>query len=152
MIRDEFHSPIGTLHLFAEEECLTKLEFAAETSGRHSSLPVLELARGQLQEYFNGERSRFDLPIKPAGTGFQQRVWEALSDIPMGKTVTYRQLSDALGNPNSVRAVGRANGQNPIPIIIPCHRVIGAGGTLVGYSGGIERKKWLLQHEGVLLI
>ncbi|MDX1672165.1 MAG: methylated-DNA--[protein]-cysteine S-methyltransferase [Balneolaceae bacterium] len=109
-------------------------------------------ASDQLTAYFTGHRRKFDLPLDPDGTGFQRRVWSALQQIPYGSTVTYRQLSERLGDPQALRAVGKANGSNPIPVIIPCHRVIGADNRLVGYSGGIERKKWLLKHEGALLL
>jgi methylated-DNA-[protein]-cysteine S-methyltransferase len=103
--------------------------------------------RQQLNEYFAGERQEFDLPLKLAGTPFQQRVWQELVRIPFGKTITYAQLAQRVGKPTAFRAVGSANGRNPISIIVPCHRVIGADGTLTGYGGGVERKQWLLDWE-----
>jgi methylated-DNA-[protein]-cysteine S-methyltransferase len=107
---------------------------------------LLEASR-QLQAYFAGERREFDLPLAPYGSDFQRRVWSALLEIPYGETISYLELARRLGDPRAVRAVGSANGRNPISIIIPCHRVIGADGSLVGYGGGLERKRWLLRHE-----
>jgi O-6-methylguanine DNA methyltransferase len=101
----------------------------------------------QLGAYFRGERRSFDLPLSMAGTPFQQRVWQALRDIPFGETVSYGEVARRIGAPDAFRAVGAANGQNPVPIIVPCHRVIGASGALTGFGGGIERKRWLLDHE-----
>jgi len=103
----------------------------------------------QLNEYFNGERKTFDLPLDAKGTDFQQSIWRQLSTIPFGVSASYRDIAIAINNPKSMRAVGAANGRNPISIIVPCHRVIGADGTLTGYAGGLERKQWLLKHEGI---
>jgi methylated-DNA-[protein]-cysteine S-methyltransferase len=107
-------------------------------------------ATRQLREYFDGRRTSFALPLAPAGTAFQQRVWMALRAIPYGQTVSYGDIARTIGNPKAVRAVGLANGRNPISIIVPCHRVIGSDGALTGYGGGIERKQWLLTHEGAI--
>ena len=107
----------------------------------------LEPVVSQLKQYFKGERKEFDLKLSPKGTDFQKRVWEELRKIPFGKTVSYQQIANQLGNPKVIRAAASANGKNPIPIIIPCHRVIGSDGSLTGYSGGLQRKKWLLEHE-----
>ena len=104
-------------------------------------------ARGQLEAYFAGELTSFDLPLSPTGTAFQQKVWQALKTIPYGTTVSYKTIAERIACPRGVRAVGLANGSNPIGIIIPCHRVIGANGKLTGYAGGLERKIWLLNHE-----
>jgi len=101
----------------------------------------------QLQEYFMGKRTHFDLPLNPQGTEFQKRVWQALIEIPFGKTISYAELSKKLGGVKAIRAVAAANGKNPLWIIIPCHRVIGSDGSLTGYAGGLWRKKWLLEHE-----
>jgi methylated-DNA-[protein]-cysteine S-methyltransferase len=103
--------------------------------------------RTQLDEYFTGLRTDFDLPLHPAGTTFQVRVWAALRTIPYGETASYAEVAEAIGSPGAFRAVGAANGQNPIPIVVPCHRVIGAQGALVGYGGGLDAKRWLLSHE-----
>ena len=115
------------------------------------AVPVLQEARRQLDAFFDGKRESFDLPLKPAGTPFQRTVWDELTRIPFGKTISYGELAKRIGQPAASRAVGLANGKNPIAIVIPCHRVIGANGTLTGYGGGIDRKKWLLEHEGVAL-
>lgn len=108
---------------------------------------VLEDAVYQLNEYFKGERTSFDLTLNPTGTAFQQRVWKLLLDIPYGKTVSYLELSKTLGDVKAIRAVAAANGKNPLWIVVPCHRVIGSDGSLTGYAGGLSRKKWLLDHE-----
>ena len=113
---------------------------------------VLDEARRQLRAYFEGRRQRFTLPVTPKGTRFQQRVWRELQEIPWGATTTYREIAERLGQPAAVRAVGHANGRNPIAIVIPCHRVVGANGDLTGFAGGIETKRRLLQHEGALLV
>lgn len=113
--------------------------------------PLLEQLEKQLHEYFSGERTCFDLPLAMAGTPFQEQVWQGLQDIPYGQTRSYAEQAEALGNPKAVRAVARANGQNRMSIIIPCHRVIGSDGRLVGYGGGLRRKEFLLKLEGVFL-
>ena len=107
-------------------------------------------ARQQLTEYFAGQRREFDLPLAPAGTDFQRRVWELLREIPYGETVTYGELARRLGNPKSARAVGMACNRNPIAIVVPCHRVVGSTGSLTGYAGGLDAKAFLLKLEGVL--
>jgi methylated-DNA-[protein]-cysteine S-methyltransferase len=142
-------SPIGELLLTAEDGALTGLSmspFDIHPDWRHDPDALSEAAT-QLEEYFAGERTSFELDLAPAGTEFQQRVWAMLVDIPFGETTTYGTLADRLGNPRTVRAVGLANGRNPIAVIIPCHRVIGADGSLVGFGGGLERKRALLDHE-----
>jgi methylated-DNA-[protein]-cysteine S-methyltransferase len=108
---------------------------------------ALAALRTQLQEYFDGERTEFDLPLAPEGTSFQRKVWNALCEIPYGKTMSYGELARHIGQPGAARAVGLANGSNPLPIVVPCHRVIGADGSLTGFGGGIGRKRWLLSHE-----
>lgn len=148
-------SPIGGLLLEATQNQLTTVHFYGETAGhldKSTSSPILRQAKQQLEEYFAGDRREFTLPLAPRGTAFEQAVWKALEAIPYGQTITYMQLAKKLGDPNKVRAVGRANGQNPLAIVIPCHRVIGAGNKLTGYAGGVENKRWLLQHEGALLL
>lgn len=148
-------SPLGRLLLNTDGKALVKLEFTelpVSDKRKDTGSDVLASTIRQLQEYFSGERTDFELHLSPEGTRFQKRVWQALRNIPFGQTTTYGQLSEKLGDPKAVRAVGTANGRNPIPIIIPCHRVIGSGQKLTGYSGGIERKRWLLQHEGALLL
>jgi len=113
--------------------------------------PILSCTQ-QLNEYFNKERKGFDLPLLPEGTLFQKAVWQALVEVPYGVTASYFDIAKKMGNPKSVRAVGAANGKNPISIIIPCHRIIGSDGKLIGYGGGLWRKKWLLKHEQSLLL
>jgi methylated-DNA-[protein]-cysteine S-methyltransferase len=141
-------SPVGMLELHADESGLRSLQFLNEPSvlASEPSSSLAECAK-QLAEYFEGTRKTFDIPLNPDGTDFQKRVWSELLKIEYGITISYQELADRLGDPKVVRAVGGANGKNPIGIIVPCHRVIGAGGKLVGYGGGIERKKWLLKHE-----
>jgi O-6-methylguanine DNA methyltransferase len=145
-------SPLGPLLLGAEDGALTLLWMSPlperETGGADArDRAVLAAARNQLEAYFAGDLTAFDLPLAPVGTPFQQRVWSALVEIPFGETVSYGSLAIRLGRPGAARAVGLANGSNPISIIIPCHRVIGSDGRLTGYGGGIDRKAWLLDHE-----
>lgn len=147
-------SPVGLLRLMADESALTGV-YLPEHKGEPPPVqaleggahPVLLRAREQLGEYFAGKRKVFDLPLAPQGTGFQQAVWHALREIPYGETRSYGELAARVGRPGAARAVGAANGRNPISIIVPCHRVIGASGALTGYAGGMERKQWLLRHE-----
>jgi methylated-DNA-[protein]-cysteine S-methyltransferase len=144
----KIETPIGTLHAaFDEEGRLTELGFREPASDLSPATRSPEL-EAQLREYFSGQRKTFDYPLAPKGTEFQRAVWNALLEIAYGDTVTYAQLAQRIGRPSAVRAVGAANGANPIPVIIPCHRVIGSNGTLTGYGGGIERKQWLLALEG----
>ena len=142
-------SPIGEILLTGEGGALTRLymsPFDIDPEWEHDPAALAEPAR-QLAEYFAGERTGFELELAPAGTAFQQRVWALLLEIPYGETTTYGALAHELGDPRKVRAVGLANGRNPISIVVPCHRVIGAGGSLVGYGGGLERKRTLLALE-----
>jgi len=150
-----YPSPIGNLVLETTSDKIVRIKFNGRfepDKSAENGNPFYRKIKEQLDRYFAGTLKTFNLPTSPEGTPFQQDVWNALTDIPYGTTVTYRQLAERLGNSDAVRAVGRANGQNPVPIVIPCHRVIGADNKLVGYGGGIERKRWLLQHEGALLL
>jgi methylated-DNA-[protein]-cysteine S-methyltransferase len=142
-------SPVGRLLLVAENEQLVQLHFENEDLpiGPGSKDPVLSATSKQLVEYFAGRRKSFELPMEMKGTDFERSVWKALLEIPFGETVSYGEIARRIGNPKSVRAVGRANGKNPIAIIVPCHRVIGSDGSLTGYGGGEPRKRWLLDHE-----
>ena len=150
-------SPVGPLTLVATGGALTGLYMTnqrhlppGESFGTPADDPDGEpfgAASRQLREYFKGERTEFDVPLALDGTVFQRRVWAALQEIPYGETVSYGQLADRLGQPSASRAVGLANGKNPVGIIVPCHRVVGADGGLTGYGGGIERKRYLLAHE-----
>lgn len=143
-------TPIGPLTLEADENAVTAIRFGA--GGAQDASPLLDAAEAQLREYFAGARRTFDLPLAPHGTAFQRRVWAALRTIPYGETRTYGELAAAIDSPNASRAVGMANHRNPIPIIIPCHRVIGANGTLTGYAGGLEIKRRLLALEGINIL
>ena len=151
MISAIHDSPVGPLTLVSDGEALTHLEFE---SARYPSAPqprgrdkVIDKARRELDAYFAGKLRAFSVKLAPEGTPFQKKVWDALLTIPYGKTRSYGQQAAAIGAPNASRAVGLANGRNPIAIIIPCHRVIGANGSLTGYGGGMERKKLLLDLE-----
>lgn len=147
-------SPIGQLTLTAEGDVLTGVHMHEQ---RHMPQLASSIERddaalapfvAQLQAYFAGDLIDFDLPIELHGTEFQRRVWAALREIPYGETISYGELARRVGNPKASRAVGLANGRNPVAIVVPCHRVIGANGSLTGYGGGLERKVWLLEHEG----
>ncbi|HHD56819.1 MAG TPA: methylated-DNA--[protein]-cysteine S-methyltransferase [Desulfobulbaceae bacterium] len=145
-------TPIGRMQLFADDRALHVLTFPntgnsmpqAEQAPDH---PLLKRAKLQLKEYFNGSRQEFDLPLAPEGTAFQQAVWDLMQKIPYGRTSTYGALAAQLGNANKARAVGGAANKNPLPIIIPCHRVMGASGSLTGFAGGLETKQFLLDLE-----
>ena len=151
----EIPSPVGRLLLASNGEALCLVEFErprhpVRRSGdwHEREDHVLRETRRQLDEYFDGKRRGFDLPLAPRGTGFQQQVWLALRDIPYGETISYAQLARRLDMPTATRAVGAANGRNPLPIVVPCHRVIGADGSLTGFGGGLPTKRYLLQLEG----
>ncbi|ATO20980.1 glycosyltransferase [Acinetobacter sp. LoGeW2-3] len=148
-------SPVGQLQLVASADALVAVLWDCEKPNRvklatlieDPEHPILVTAKAQLEQYFAGQRTCFDVPLDFAGTAFQKSVWQALLNIPYGETRTYREIALEIGNPKAVRAVGAANGRNPISIIAPCHRVIGTNGTLVGFAGGLERKEILLNIE-----
>ena len=143
-------SPVGPLTLVSDGGFLVGLHFEGwnpPVGALHRSDTVLAATARQLDAYFDGRLKSFDLPLAPEGTPFQQHVWSALRGIPFGETRSYGQLAKAIGKPSAMRAVGAANGRNPIAIVVPCHRVIGADGSLTGFGGGIERKKFLLSLE-----
>ena len=151
-----FASPIGELRLVATAGALVGVFHPTSTrvppldarpTGDH---PVLDQAERELAEYFRGDRERFEVPLSPRGTAFQHAVWDALSAVPFGETCAYGDLARRIGRPSAVRAVGAANGANPLSVVVPCHRVVGADGTLTGYAGGLPAKRWLLQHERAL--
>jgi methylated-DNA-[protein]-cysteine S-methyltransferase len=154
-----YDSPMGTMLLAASDRGLAGVWFVGQRHGPDSSgwradpeHPVLRQAIAQLQAYFAGERQEFDLPLDlQAGTPFQQDVWDALRRIPRGGTTSYAELARRLGKPQAARAIGAAVGRNPVSIVVPCHRVLGTGGALTGYAGGLERKTALLQLEGALM-
>jgi len=148
-------SPVGALKLVAHDHALVAVMWDNEDHKRvrlaelfeNQQHPMLHQVKQQLQEYFAGQRQQFDLPLDFQGTAFQQQVWQALLQIPYGETRSYKQIAVQLGNEKAVRAVGAANGKNPISIIAPCHRVIGSGGALVGFAGGLDKKQILLSLE-----
>lgn len=150
-------SPVGELLLTSNGDALTAVYFEdpkygpTSTDGCIRDDAVLAEARRQLEEYFRGDRTDFDLALAPAGTDFQRSVWRALTEIPFASTTSYGRIASSIGKPSASRAVGAANGRNPISIIVPCHRVVGSGGDLTGYGGGLDRKRWLLDHEAVVL-
>lgn len=150
----DIESPLGELRLVANDGELAGVYLPGQTTAPDSTADWTRTrapfgdASAQLGQYFAGRRTSFDLRLAPQGTEFQRRVWAALLEIPYGTTTTYRELAERIGSPSAARAVGRANGANPIGIVVPCHRVIGAAGALTGYAGGIAAKRWLLELEG----
>ena len=140
-------TPVGLLEIAEQAQHIVHIFFVEQTHTAAQCNPLLTEAKAQLLSYLEGKLQRFDLPMAPQGTEFQQQVWQALRQIPYGTTCSYQDIALALGNANSVRAVGAANGKNPISIIVPCHRVIGKSGKLTGYAGGLSRKAWLLDLE-----
>ncbi|WP_171045565.1 methylated-DNA--[protein]-cysteine S-methyltransferase [Pseudoalteromonas rubra] len=149
MIQTHLASPVGEITLQASDKGLSYIGFAPKVNLSEGTNPHLDKACLQLTEYFDGKRERFEVALDTQGTPFQKAVWRLLCDIPYGETNTYGWMAAALNNPKAVRAVGAANGKNPISIIVPCHRIIGANGKLTGYAGGLDRKSWLLAHEGI---
>ena len=151
----QYQSPIGTILINYSEKGIEKLVFFEESeipsdlesNEMSSPFDITSLVIQQLNEYFAGSRRAFDMPLDLQGTPFQKRVWQELLKIPFGTTITYKELALRLGDVKTIRAAGTANGANPVSIIVPCHRVIGSDGSLIGYGGGIWRKKWLLEHE-----
>ena len=153
---DEMDSPIGRLRLMADREGLREIWFEHERHPKPTdpgwvrAKAPLRFARTQLEEYFAGERQDFELPLHPIGTSFQMEVWQELRRIPYGVTISYGELARRIGKPQAMRAVGAANGRNPLPIVVPCHRVIGADGSLTGFGGGLPIKRHLLDLEHAL--
>ena len=143
-----FSSPIGMVEISATTTAVSSVYFVESQDKTSVTNNITNTCKQQLNEYFNGSRQIFDLPLEQSGTDFQLKVWQALLKIPFGQLASYRDIANKVASPKAVRAVGSANGKNPISIIVPCHRVIGSNGSLTGYAGGIERKQWLLQHEG----
>ena len=149
-----YHSPVGILRISGTEDYISEVTFfdkVEKVERKKKNLPPLLIqCIEQLIQYFQGERRQFDLPINQEGTKFQQEIWGELMVIPFGRTISYLELARRTGDTKAIRAVGTANGKNNVCIIVPCHRVIGANGDLLGYTGGIWRKKWLLEHEAKL--
>jgi methylated-DNA-[protein]-cysteine S-methyltransferase len=140
-------TPLGFSEIIGDENGIISIEVYDEGEVSQSVPAILQEAVAQLNEYFEGKRNHFDLKLNPKGTEFQQKVWNALLEIPYGRTRTYLEQSKILGDVKAIRAVASANGKNPLWIVVPCHRVIGSDGSLTGYAGGLWRKKWLLEHE-----
>lgn len=142
------NTPVGTLEIKGDIDGLAFVNFidSKESEGKIISESLQNTVQ-QLSEYFEGNRTNFKLKLNPEGTFFQKKVWQQIKDIPFGKTASYQEIANQLGDPKAIRAAASANGKNPIAIIIPCHRVIGSDGSLIGYAGGLHRKKWLLEHE-----
>lgn len=146
-----YTSPVGELLIESEDDKIVTVNFLKDSKQEESSTSIIEQCIAELEEYFYKGRKFFTVELDPRGTDFQKKVWNELLTIPYGETISYEALAIRIGNIKSIRAVGLANGQNPIAIIIPCHRVIGKGGQLVGYGGGLENKEWLLYHEGAIV-
>ncbi len=146
-LRAYYKSPLGEIEITAFGGSITEVKFVDEIESATSSSVILDDCRNQLGEYFCGKRKEFSLPLAPEGTEFQKKVWQELQNIPFGETRSYLDIALKLGDKNLTRAVGAANGKNPIAIIIPCHRVIGEDGKLTGYAGGLWRKEWVLDFE-----
>jgi methylated-DNA-[protein]-cysteine S-methyltransferase len=143
-----YKSPVGLLRLQCSDKYIKAVLFSEhEAETRHDEHKLLQTCMKQLDEYFTGKRKIFNLPLNQDGTEFQMKVWTLLSDIPYGKTISYNQLAKQYGDLKAIRAVASANGKNNLAIIVPCHRVIGSDQSLVGYAGGLNRKRWLLEHE-----
>lgn len=148
MYIDYMNSPVGTIKIAADETGIRLIRFVDTRDQAVEPNPLIETCKLQLQEYFLGKRKTFNLPFEQNGTPFQQSVWNSLLEIPYGGTASYGDIAKAIKRPRAARAVGAANGKNPLSIIVPCHRVIGSDGTLTGYAGGVTKKAWLLTHEG----
>ena len=146
--RAYYRSPVGDLLIESVEDKITTVNFLKTSKLEETLTPVIEQCIQELDEYFFEGRKFFNVELKLSGSEFQNKVWNELLNIPYGNTISYEALAIRVGDINSIRAVGLANGQNPIAIIVPCHRVIGKNGDLVGYGGGLDNKTWLLQHEG----
>ncbi|MDF2591262.1 MAG: methylated-DNA--[protein]-cysteine S-methyltransferase [Clostridia bacterium] len=149
MYKAYYNSPIGIVEIVSDEKNIIELSFVenAAESNLQAAPEILKSALQQVEEYFQGKRSVFDLKLKAEGTEFQQKVWKSLIEVPYGNTACYGEIATAVGNSKASRAVGGANNKNKIAIIIPCHRIVGADGSLTGYAGGLWRKEWLLKHE-----
>lgn len=145
---DTIKSPVGLVEVTASDAGVTSIYFVEQPQHLTRSNHHINQCLTELGEYFDGNRKAFDVPLDPQGTEFQKQVWQALLDIPYGQMASYAEVASAINKPKAVRAVGAANGKNPISILVPCHRVIGSNGTLTGYAGGLPRKQWLLQLEG----
>lgn len=143
---DNYDTPIGKMEITASDSAVLAIHFVDEVRAVNANT-ITDLAKQQMLEYFSGQRREFDFPMQPQGTDFQKRVWSALTRVEFGKTCSYGDIANKIKNPKAVRAVGSANGKNPMTIVVPCHRIIGSNGSLTGYASGTQRKAWLLNHE-----
>lgn len=143
---DHFATPLGLMEITADADAVHSILFV-DTLQKVRSNTITALVKTQMRQYFDGAIEAFDLPMAPVGTDFQKSVWQALMTVPYGQTCSYSDIAEKIRNAKAVRAVGAANGKNPMTIVVPCHRVIGSNGSLTGYASGIERKAWLLNHE-----
>jgi methylated-DNA-[protein]-cysteine S-methyltransferase len=143
---DHFDTPLGNMEISANSIAVLAILFV-DVVRKANANPLTDLAKGQLLSYFKGDLEKFDIPMDAQGTDFQKQVWRSLTTIGYGKTCSYSDIANKIENPKAVRAVGSANGKNPMTIVVPCHRVIGANGSLTGYASGVDRKAWLLNHE-----
>jgi len=150
MFIDYIDTPIGVIEIQASSQGITRVDFSVLRNDAINTSEITHRCKQQLKEYFSGKRKIFDLPLDQQGTVFQKSIWTCLLKIPFGQVMSYQNIADMANNRKAVRAVGAANGKNPIGIIVPCHRVIGSNGTLTGYAGGLDRKAWLLEHEGAV--
>ncbi|MEM7358304.1 MAG: methylated-DNA--[protein]-cysteine S-methyltransferase [Pseudomonadota bacterium] len=143
---DNFDTPLGKMEITASENAVEAIHFV-ESLQPIKANAVTDQVKSQMLAYFAGTLERFDLPLSPQGTDFQKQVWKALTSVDYGKTCSYADIANKIKNPKAVRAVGSANGKNPLTIVVPCHRIIGSNGALTGYASGVDRKAWLLNHE-----
>ena len=143
---DHFETPLGKMEITANDQAVLSIHFVDKTKTVYAN-SLTDLAKTQMLQYYAGELEKFDMPMQPKGTEFQQKVWRALTAVDFGKTCSYADIANKINNPKAVRAVGSANGKNPMTIVVPCHRIIGSNGSLTGYASGVDRKAWLLNHE-----
>lgn len=143
---DHFDTPLGLMEITANDQAVLAIHFADQTKTVNAN-EMTDLAKTQMQQYYQGELKEFDMPMQPEGTEFQKSVWRALTTVDYGKTCSYADIANKINKPKAVRAVGSANGKNPMTIVVPCHRIIGSNGSLTGYASGVDRKAWLLNHE-----
>lgn len=143
---DHYDTPLGKMEITANEDAVLSIHFVDKVQPVKRNA-VTDLARQQMLEYFAGERETFDLPMAPEGTEFQRKVWSALTQVAYGETCSYADIANRINKPKAVRAVGAANGKNPMTIVVPCHRIVGSDGALTGYASGTDKKAWLLNHE-----
>ena len=145
---DYFKSPIGWIEIGGSDDAINCINFVEKPRKHYETHRTVQQAITQIKEYFTKQRRQFDLPLQLQGTAFQKQTWQQLLTVPYGQTASYKDIAVAIKRPQAVRAVGAANGKNPISIVVPCHRIIGSNGALVGYGSGLWRKTWLLEHEG----